>query len=202
MRRRDSAADRSLTLKETAFRAMASPHRLELITALGDAGSASIAELALVLGRTPHSLYYHIKLLEEAGIVVPAEKRRRGRRDEQVWALAAEKILLSVSPGGSGFHAERSKAIESMLRLTARELQTAIERSSTTRESEHREIIGMRMKGRVDEATLRQINRLIDRLEALMRKSNREEKDDRLFALTIVLNPVADRTSREDANGR
>ena len=83
----------SLTLQDpVAIEALASPHRLEIVSAIGEAEQASIAALARRLGRTPHSLYYHVKLLGRAGVVRLADTRRRGRRDERIWTLAAARM--------------------------------------------------------------------------------------------------------------
>ena len=63
LKREAPRQQRSLTLEDpAAIEALASPHRLEIVAALGDAGQASIATLARRLGRTPHSLWPSILL--------------------------------------------------------------------------------------------------------------------------------------------
>src|SRR5688572_26390630 len=90
--------ERSLMLQDpVAIEALASPHRLEIVSALGEAEQASIAALAKRLGRTPHSLYYHVKLLERAGVVRTADTQRRGRRDERIWTLVGERIQVNAN---------------------------------------------------------------------------------------------------------
>ena len=185
----------SLTLSDPrAGRALASPHRLEIIAALGDAGAVSIAELARRLGRTPHSLYYHVKQLAAAGIVVPAEVRHRGRHDERIWTLVADRILLGAAADGSG--RDGSRAVDAMLRLTSRELQLALRRARSRR-GEGPSVIGLRMKGRLDEATLTRLRRLIAQMEAVIQRANRRGRTGRLYALTIVLTPTEDRNTEE-----
>lgn len=194
--KRRRTPDASLTLAQPrAVHALASPHRLEIIAALGDAKTASIAELARRLGRTPHSLYFHMKRLAEAGVAVPAETRRRGRRDEQVWTLAAQRIEVGPADGATPFGIEASKAVDSMLRLTSRELRLALQRQGTRRGRPT--LVGMRMKGRVDGPTLRRITLLIRQIEALVRQANRRQASGPLYALTVVLTPAADRTQKE-----
>ena len=135
---------RSLTLEDpAAIEALASPHRLEIVAALGDAGQASIATLARRLGRTPHSLYYHVKLLERAGVVRLADTRRRGRRDERIWTLAGERIQVNATAGSSASVVKSSKAIDAMLRLTSRELSAAIRRQ-VQRPDKKQPLIGLR----------------------------------------------------------
>ena len=191
-------SQKSLTLHEgRAIDAVASPHRLEIITVLGGLGEASIAELARQLGRTPHSLYYHMKLLEEAGVVVSASIRRRGRRDEQVWKLSAEKILLAASPGAHSA-LETGKAIESMMRLASRELQAAVARGDSGGEGKGRRTIGLRMKGRFDSKTLSRIDRLLEQIESLVAASTHRPNDGELFSLTVVMAPAEDKTPKEE----
>lgn len=186
-----------MTLRDSrAIEAIASPHRLEIITVLGELGKASIAEIARCLGRTPHSLYYHVKMLEKAGVVVAAEIRRRGRRDEQLWKVAAERIMLGVPGPGEGVAPGAEKAIESMMRLATRELQAAV-RQRTTGDSA-RTTIGLRMKGRVDGETLEKINRLIARLESLIRQSAQNERGD-VYSLTIAMAPTEDKSKGEES---
>jgi DNA-binding MarR family transcriptional regulator len=95
---------------------------------LGEAEQASIAALAKRLGRTPHSLYYHVKLLERAGVVRIADTRRRGRRDERIWTLAGERIQVNATTRSPASIVKASKAIDAMLRLTSRELSAAVRR--------------------------------------------------------------------------
>lgn len=177
-----------------AIEAVASPHRLEVVSALGEAEQASIAELARRLGRTPHSLYYHVKRLVSAGVVVPAETRRRGRRDERIWKLAGERILLGAQAGSTPASVKTSKAIDAMLRLTARELSAAVRRHHGRRDGAPTPITGVRMKGQLDERTVRRIVRLLDQIGRTVQAANRRSRPGRMFTITLVLAPTGDGT--------
>lgn len=170
-----------------AMEALASPHRLEVVAALGDAEQASIADLARRLGRTPHSLYYHVKLLEEAGVVVKAETRRRGRRDERVWKLVGERMLLGAHAASPEAIGKAAKAIDSMLRLTSRELCAALRAQRTA-------ITGLRMKARLDQRSLGRVARLIREIEKVVADSARRPAAGRMFAVTLVVTPTEDKT--------
>lgn len=64
-----------------------SPVRLEIIDAMSVVAPCSVAELATELGRTPQSLYYHIKMLVDVGMIVQTATRKAGKRDEAVYDL-------------------------------------------------------------------------------------------------------------------
>jgi len=186
---------RSLLLEDpAAIEALASAHRLEIVSALGEAGEASIATLAKQLGRTPHSLYYHVKLLERAGVLALADTRRRGRRDEQIWKMTGERILLSAGAGLPASLAKTSKAVESMLRLTSRELSAAIRRHARTGGERTAPITGIRMKAHLDDRTLRRVVALMDQIGRIVADANRSQRSDRMFTITLVLAPTGDKT--------
>src|SRR5262245_47733719 len=56
----------------TAVAALASPVRQEIIDTLEALGGATIAELAGALGRPADGLYYHVRRLVRAGLLVGA----------------------------------------------------------------------------------------------------------------------------------
>lgn len=189
---------RSLLLKDpVAIEALASAHRLEIVSALGEAGEASIATLATQLGRTPHSLYYHVKLLERAGVIALADTRRRGRRDVRIWKLTSEHILLGAGAALPASLAKASKAVESMLRLTSRELSAALQRHVRAGGEKATPITGIRMKARLDDKALRRVVGLIDQIGRIVADANRSQRSGRIFTITLVLAPSEDKTTVE-----
>jgi predicted transcriptional regulator len=191
----EHARDRSLILHDpVAIEALASSHRLEIVAALGDAEAASIAALARRLGRTPHSLYYHVKLLERAGVVRLADTRRRGRRDERIWTLTGERIQLDASAGSPGSIVKTSKAIDAMLRLTSRELSAALRWYARDPNAKQR-LTGVRMKARLDEKTLARVVGLIEEIGRVVGNANRASRPGQTYAVTLVLAPTEDKTT-------
>ncbi len=188
---------RSLLLQDpVAIEALASPHRLEIVSAIGEAKQASIAALARQLGRTPHSLYYHVKLLERAGVVRLADTRRRGRRDERIWTLAGERILLDSATRSPASMVKASKAVDAMLRLTSRELSAALRRRAER--PDETPLTGTRMKARLGGRALRRVVGLIEEIGRVVADANRGTGSGRTFAITLVLAPTEDKTTRED----
>lgn len=189
-----NSTDDQLIVSGYAARALASPHRLEIIGGLGHAGPVSIAELARRLGRSPHSLYYHFRILERAGIIVRDHTRRSGRNQEQIWRLAAGRILLDHDQEDVGAAAATAGAIDSMLRLTGRELQNALMTEEEPGPGEPRRLIGERIKGRIDARTLEKINRKIEELETLIKDN--DSPSGEVFSVTIVVAPSGESKRR------
>lgn len=176
-------------LGRTALEAIASPARLELLGALGD-GPLTTAELAARLGRSRQSLYYHLGLLEKAGLVVgepPAEGERERR-----YRMREGRLAVGARRGSTADRSAATKALRAILRLTAREAAAALEDPGTRLRGPEREMIGFRGKARLTEAQLRRANELIDELEALFREAKGGSLDLPLEALTVVLTPARD----------
>jgi len=170
-----------------ALDAVASPARLELLSALGD-GPATTIELAGRLGRSRQSLYYHLRVLERAGLVcvdLPDEGARERR-----FRLRNERIAVAAARGSPHDLAAAAKALRAVLRLTAREASAALTDPATRFQGALREMIGFRGKVRLPEAELKRANQLIDELERLFRPAKGGSTDLPLYALTLVLTPA------------
>lgn len=174
-------------LGKAALDAVASPPRLELLSALGD-GPATTLELAGRLGRSRQSLYYHLRVLERAGLVSvdPPDEGSRERR----FRLREGRIAVAAARGSSQDLAAAEKALRAVLRLTAREASDALADPETRFHSALREMIGFRGKVRLSEAKLERANQLIDELERLFRPAKGGSTDLPLYALTLVLTPA------------
>ncbi|HEX6135733.1 MAG TPA: helix-turn-helix domain-containing protein [Longimicrobiales bacterium] len=79
--------------------ALLDPDRRRLAEALAEAPD-SAAGLARRLGEKRQRLNYHLRVLEDAGLVELAEERRRGNRTERVMQLVATRFV--VDPGAVG----------------------------------------------------------------------------------------------------
>jgi sugar-specific transcriptional regulator TrmB len=177
-----------LIRKPSHYASIASPRRSEIMASLGDAGPASAAELASRLGITSHSIYYHIRFLERAGVVKVQEIRKGPIKPEAIYALAAERILLHPNVKSQRSLYATRKALDSILRMASREIFHALE-SSAARSGQGREIVAVRYKARLSISTLRRVNRCLNDLENILRSSNRKQEKGKLYSLAIVLTP-------------
>jgi DNA-binding transcriptional ArsR family regulator len=80
--------------------ALLDPDRRMLVEALAE-GPDSAAGLARRLGETRQRLNYHLRILEDAGLVELAEERRGGSRTERVLRLTAQRFVLDPAAMGA-----------------------------------------------------------------------------------------------------
>lgn len=177
-----------------ALDAVASPARLEILFALGD-GPRTTQELARRLGRSRQSLYYHLAVLERAGLVA-VEPPAEGERDRRFRATV-DRVIASTHRESARDRKAGARAIQAILRQTAREATAALEDPATRFDGALREMIGIRGKARFTAAQLRRANELIDQLQALLAEARGESPAGRLYAVTVVLTPA-----REAGNAR
>ncbi len=83
-----------------AAMALLDPERRRLAEALA-AAPDSAAGLARRLGEKRQRLNYHLRVLEDAGLIELAEEGRRGGRGERVMRLAAQRFVLDPAAIGS-----------------------------------------------------------------------------------------------------
>ncbi len=167
------------------FKALTSAHRMEIISSLDDAGPATIAELAKRLGRTPHSLYHHMKTLIQPGIVRAVREGKK--KKEAVYSLTSQKIFLDPDRKSPAAVLAAKRSLDSVFHVTSREVSEALS-SGAKQNGQDREVYAVRLKGRCLPNTLRSVNKHIQKIEQILRKKGRSS-EGKLFALTIVLTP-------------
>src|SRR5690606_35350886 len=96
-----------------ALDAVASPARLEILFALGD-GPRTTQELARRLGRSRQSLYYHLAVLERAGLVA-VEPPAEGERDRRFRATV-DRVIASTHRESARDRKAGARAIQAILR--------------------------------------------------------------------------------------
>ena len=175
--------------------ALKAPTRQEIVDVLGPMGVASVADLASALGRPADALYYHLRILLKAGLVLEAGERKSGVRSEALYRTIAPSMSLVYLPGKSGNSKDVTPIIESMLRLTARDFRQSFDSPTTVVEGVSRELWAIRRTGWLTEQQVAAVNRQIERLQRTTLKS--AAGNGKLFGLTMVLAPLAHRTGKE-----
>lgn len=123
-----------------AVLALLDPDRRRLAEALAEAPD-SAAGLARRLGEKRQRLNYHLRLLEDAGLVELVEERRRGSRTERVMRLSAQRFVLDpaaaggVAAGEPGELGDRFSAtyLVALAARTVRELAALMDRAEQDR---------------------------------------------------------------------
>ncbi|HKE15132.1 MAG TPA: helix-turn-helix domain-containing protein [Kofleriaceae bacterium] len=179
------------------LRALVSPVRQELIDLLQTLGKASIAELAHRLGRPADGLYYHVRALVGAGLVVPVGQRSAGRREEVVYSTAApeRKLSLRYRPEHAPSATALGQLVGSMLRTAERDFRAGLARAGVIVEGRRRELWAARGKGWLSPAELERVNALLVELGTMLERGPSAARTQ-LFTLTYVLAPAEARPAR------
>jgi len=180
--------------------ALASPIRQELVTAFGGR-PATVRELAGRTGRTRQALYYHLGHLERAGLVVVEGSQGAGPDRERIYRLARTSIGLGARRTTAPERRAALRAVDAMLRLTAREVRAIAVLPELTTDQSLRPI-AVRGKGRLTATQLARVNELIAEAGQVFRPATRSPSDCRLYALTIVLTPAREASAPKSAPKR
>jgi DNA-binding transcriptional ArsR family regulator len=166
-------ARRGVIAQPAQIAALASPARLELVDSLHTAGPTSIAELARLLGRTPQSLYYHVRQLQRLGLIVAVGQRRAGRRPEAVYDLPARPLQLRYRAGRGPAAVATVRTARALLRLAARDFARAIASPGVVTEGPRRSLWCGRCKGWLTGAELGRLNAHLRAIALLLGRGRR-----------------------------
>ena len=186
--------------KPEQLAAIRSPVRQEIVGVLGSTGVRTVAEIASMLGRSTHSLYHHVRVLERVGLILNMGIQRRNRRDEVLYATPGRRLNIHRDPGSPTFLRNVRGLVGGMLRLTERDFVRAQARRVPVKVSA-RNLSAGRIKGRLTTAQLREVRRLMERLYELM-GNHPEQTDGTLHALTMVIAPLAEHASKKGGRRR
>jgi predicted transcriptional regulator len=112
---------KSHVLTEDELDCLASPINAEIHGSILRSGPMSIGQIAAATGRSPKSLYYHIRQLCGAGLVYVAETRLAGKRWESVYDVEHRGITVDRANADEKYRKVAEKAIAATLRLAAKE---------------------------------------------------------------------------------
>jgi DNA-binding transcriptional ArsR family regulator len=170
--------------------ALVAPARQEIVDALEQLGTASVAELAATLGRPADALYFHLRALVRAGLVRGAGSRARTGGTEALYRTIAPTLQLKYEPGN---RTTIAAIVASMLRLATRDFARSLARGDVVVDGPRRELHALRKVGRLSAPQLARLNRGI---AALVREITASPGRGRLYAVTLTVTPLDHRTRR------
>jgi len=125
-----------LVEKPEQAEALLNPLRLELLRRSDEPRTCT--ELAKALGETPQKIYYHVKVLERAGVLRKVEERRVRAIQEGYYQVTARSYWLAPSlVGRIGPQRARDQMSLGFLLGLAEELQTDVGRLAATERETH-----------------------------------------------------------------
>lgn len=176
---------------------LASPVRQEIVDTMAALrGEASASELAAELGRHADGLYYHLKLLVKARLIVPLKK---ADGEEQRYRLAGGGVLpLRLAYRKANAPALR-KFVHGLAQVAEEDFSAALERDGVVMAGEARQLWAARNKCWLSREELVQVNALLEQLCTIMSQPRSPERDQ-LVSCAFVLAPVAAQDKRRQQN--
>lgn len=185
---------RSGTRRYKAFRALASPVRHEIVDYLAAGPPMSVAELARMLGRSPHSLYFHIQQLQAAGLVEPAGERRLARHVETLYTGTRIMPIDDYDLGDRACREAMAQMASSMRRVAARDFERGLASPDARPVGKRRNLWTARTVAWVSPEDLERANALLMSLADVL-STTRDTKRRERIAVQWTVAPAPPRTS-------
>jgi len=165
--------------------------RLEIMDAISDIAPCSISELAEELARSPQSLYYHIDILRDVGLVEQVGARKAGKRDEAVYDLASRWFRF-VDNDDPKRQETLLKLNETVLRLTRKSYEEALRNGYVRRINGHENIYFRRQRGRLTDEALEKVYEHINAIGDLLEAGKASGEGD-LYSISLFISPLEKR---------
>jgi AcrR family transcriptional regulator len=188
-----------LVLKANAKQrqALSSPMRLEILGQFTSPGGMSIREVAQRMGRSPGSLYYHFRIMEEVGLLKRVGKRSTAKKAEALFRPAAPRFEFGTEDRSDSAIGDALKAMESAFRMALRDLEAAMRDGAARTSGAHRTFFAARVHFRTNKKTLAEINRHLKAIGKILGRESQRAKlppdADQYCSLTLALLPLRDR---------
>lgn len=172
------------------MKALASPVRHQIHLAMEMLGACSIRELASRMGREPATLYYHVNMLERAGIVIRSGVRGVGRQEEAIYELAEKQVRVDMTQRSPQFKNAMARGCGALLRYAERTFIAALKNEATIKTGKATELRIAQVNVRLTKKTLLEINRRLDEVQAYIDEADSSNAKT-MYAITICVAPVA-----------
>ena len=140
-----------------AIRLLGSPLRQTMIDRIVSGGPTSVAQLAGSLNRPADRLYYHIKLLVRAGLLV--ERAANGGRAEAEYDVPGRPMLLDYGSTAGKQRRAVARVVDALMRSAQRDFRRSVSEKSLRVEGPRRELWSGRAEGLLSPADLAALNK-------------------------------------------
>ncbi len=178
------------------IRILASPLRQELVdtlTALG--GEASVAAIATQLGRHADGLYYHLRILCKAGLLMEVMDEHKQERRYRLAGAAQMPMRLAYHIASSEEASALREFANGMLQVASQDFEQALDIPDVVTEGSQRQLWAARNKAWLSAQELEEVNALLERICELMSRP-RSQGCDQLMSCSFLLAPIAPRPKR------
>lgn len=183
--------DRTHWIRDPAvIEALISPVRQNLVDRIEALGPCSVRELAESLRVAPDSLYYHVNLLVEAGVLVVKGARETTRRDEMIYDVKKRNWHIRYEPGQPDNARAVRRLTASMLRQAERDFEAGLEDPAAVVTGPGRNLWTLRLEASLEPGEMELINAHLQEILGVLRKRRRGGDRGTLCALTWCIAPI------------
>ena len=181
--------------------AVASPLRLEILGLFVSADPLAISDMAVLMNRTAGSLYHHVRILEQAGLLKQTGTRPKGKRHEALYLPTASRFKYDTSSGDEDAIASAVKLMATNFRAAERDLEAALRSDSRPMQGPDPDFYAFRLHVRASPELLAEINKhmkaVLDLIAPNEKTSSGFGPDDQHVSLTLALLPIKGREVRD-----
>ena len=197
MSKKQSKTKALILRTEEQRRAVGSPLRLEVIGLFTERKPLSVAQMAQVMGRPATAIHYHVRVLEAAGLLRRAGRKRAARRPEVLYIPTADVFKMEHRRDEPEVTAAAAlKTLSMAFRMAERDMQAALTNPKSKSSGPYRNIFGGRVHCRLSKQDLAELNRHLRDIEKLLVRTSRSRKpspSDTFVSVTLALMPLRNR---------
>jgi DNA-binding transcriptional ArsR family regulator len=194
VKRRAPAAETYWVLEPAQLRCLVSARRHDIVDQLAARGPMAVREIAAAIHARPSALYYHLRQLLRAGLVVEAGSRVVRRKRESLYASPAPRMRFLRALQDPRNASMFVRIAAAMTRQMQRDFHGGIRSPAAVNAGARRNLGLFRLVGSPDARTLGRINQRLDEIAELFWSSAGKRGD--VIALAWVLSPVGGRAHR------
>jgi predicted transcriptional regulator len=177
--------------------AVASPGREEIIDAIVLIGPCTVPQLATFLGRSRHSLYYHLKALRKCGLLLESKKDSQRKGNGVLYDVPGRPFVVQYELASVG---ERQAVIalgKSRFRSGTRGFIRACHSSLAVTKGPKRNLWASHWKGWLSDGELTKVNKLFLEILGVFRNEPTARVGRAPHELTFALAPVLSRFDKD-----
>ncbi len=168
--------------------AMASPIRQDIVDHLAAHDEMSIKELGASIGRNPSSIYHHLNMLLEVGLVEESGARIVNRKTEKLYTTPSRRMRLKKALEDPANNDIMQEIVAALCRQTERDFSHGLNSDDARRTGSAPNLRFFRLVNRPSPSALADINAKLDEIgEILWREPDPKSP---MVALTWILSPM------------
>ena len=173
---------RTIKINRDQIRVLSNATRLEIHTSLRTDGPATAKDLAERLGQDEMRLYYHLRLLDDNGLLT-TQTRPGATKPETVYSVTARFLVEDFDLTDKKNLEEQCRNVDSLLRRVSREQREA---ATTLRNAMHDHSSIGRLAVRLDKKNFKELRRKLKELSEWLDDNNKPSGERYSFSFFAI----------------